>query len=96
MSYSHALWDPDLEVAQGRIECLRRGNFGEKWAETKAYRTYQEMLDSPVREPLTLLVEATQHFDGLEHGWHVKSCKLLLRMIEVQNGRPLAVTQQRV
>lgn len=40
--------DPDLAVAEGRIQSLRRGEHGDKWAETKAFKTYQEMLDSPV------------------------------------------------
>lgn len=47
--------DPDLAVAEGRIQSLRRGEHGDKWAETKAFKTYQEMLDSPVRKPLLFL-----------------------------------------
>ncbi len=44
-----AVVDPNVQLAQKRIERLRKGDFGQKWADTKAFKTYQEMLESPVR-----------------------------------------------
>lgn len=38
--------DPNVELANKRIEKMRSGPQGDKWAATKAFKTYKEMLDS--------------------------------------------------
>ena len=50
-----AVVDVDLDLAQSRIEDMKAGEHGSKWAAAKAFKTCEEMLASDVRN-LQLLV----------------------------------------
>ena len=43
-----AIVDPNLELAQKRIDVLKKGPHGQKWESATAFKTYQEMVQSPV------------------------------------------------
>ena len=40
--------DPNIELANKRIQVMQKGPYGDKWATTKAFKTNKEMLESQV------------------------------------------------
>lgn len=40
--------DPNIELACKRIKAMQQGNYAEKWAGAKAFKSCQDMLQSPV------------------------------------------------
>jgi len=46
-----AIVDPNMSLAHQRVTERQQGQFGDKWAGTKVFKDYRELLNSPVYPP---------------------------------------------
>ncbi|KAK9807571.1 hypothetical protein WJX72_003082 [[Myrmecia] bisecta] len=59
-----AICDPNLELAQKRIDTLSAGEHGDKWKGCKTFPSYQAMLDAPGGPPDAVFIGLPPKFHG--------------------------------
>ena len=82
-----AVVDPNLKLAEARIEALKKGaEHGNKWANAKAFKSYTEMLASPVSLPVDWTLQTFTYSGARAEHTRVRELNYASRVGEARCG----------